>query len=900
MSRWWASRTRGDRELDEEIQAHLDMAMRERIERGETPESAQFAVRREFGNQTLIKEVTRELWGSSSIETLRQDVRYALRMMRRSPAFTTVAVLSLALGIGVSTAIFSLINTLMLRMLPVREPEQLVELLSRFPGTPRFNSFDWKYFDHFRNENHVFSDLIGTSPSRFQVSGDGLEAETLDGEYVVGDFFPALGVKPAIGRLIEPQDDQRGAANGPVAVLSWSYWKNKFNLDPATLGRRIVVNGVPAAVIGITQREFFGLQIGFTTDLWVPVAMEPIIQRPSRLADGTLGMKLMGRLKPGVSIEQARADMSVLDQWRVEDLAKRRNAPFLQQFKIDVEPAGAGFSALRDHFAGPLLALMAVAGLLLLIACTNVASMLLARGATRQREMAVRVALGAGRLRLVRQVLTESLLLSAVGGLLGVYLAYFGADALVRILLSGRGFIGLPQHLEIQVRPDMHVLLFTAGVALLTGLLFGLAPAWNAFASAPAGSLREIGGAEETKSRRLFGKSLVVAQVALSLVLLSAAGLFIRHLSNLRSVDLGFRRDSVLLVALDPARSGYERIQLSNLYRQLLEQLHSIPGVRSATLSAVTPIEGPGASRFVTVEGFHEQPEARRYVPLNWVGPKYFETFGTPLMAGRDFEFADEGRPRVAIVNQAMAHYYFGDTTPIGRHFTFDGGTLMYEIVGVVGDAKYLDLHEAAPRTIYLNAFQDARGTAQQFALRTAVAPTAVVGEVQRTVTEVLKTVPVAKVTTLADQVDASIVTERLIALLSGLFGALGALLAAIGLYGLLAYTVARRINEIGIRVALGATRRDVTSMVLKSALGLVCAGLLVGLPIAVWSKHYAASLVDNIAAAAAEQHVALPVETAFPIVFAAIAMIAVALVAAYVPARRAARVLPMDALRQS
>jgi predicted permease len=823
------------------------------------------------------------------MDSLQHDVRYALRMMRRRPGFTAVAVVSLALGIGANTAIFSLINTLMLRLLPVREPAQLVELLSRFPGEPRTNGFDWKIYEHFRDENHVFSDLLGVSSTRFQASGDGLDAETVHGEYVVGTFFSALGVQSAIGRLIGPQDDRLGAGDAAVAVLSWSYWQRRFDRDPAIVGKRIVLDGVPATVIGVAPRAFFGLQVGANPSVWVPVAMEPLVQRPSRRADGTLAVKLIGRLKPGVSIEQARAEAARLNEWRIEELAKTRNAPFLRQFRLEVAPAGAGLSTLRDYFAAPLLILMAVVGLLLLIACTNVASMLLARGAAREREMAVRVALGAGRLRLARQMLTESVLLSAIGTLLGIVLAYAGAGVLVGIMVSGRGFVGLTQRLEIQVEPDARVLLFTAAVALLTGVLFGLAPAWTAFTSAPAASLQQFGSGGETKSRRLLGKSLVVMQVALSVVLLSAAGVFVGHLSNLRNLDLGFRRGSVLLMTLDPARSGYDRNQLARLYQDLLGRLETIPGVRSATLSGVTPIEGPGAARFVNVEGFQESHEARRYVSLNWVAPKYFETFGTPLIAGRDFRFEDEGRTRVAIVNQSMARYYFGGGSPIGRHLTFEGLDPVYEIVGVVGDAKYRDLHNAAPRTIYLNAIQEGRGRFPQFALQTTMAPTAVIADVRRAVRDVLKNVPVAKMTTLTEQVDASIVPERLIATLSGFFGGLGALLTAIGLYGLLAYTVARRTSEIGIRMALGATRGDVTAMVLKSALALVCGGLILGVPVAFWSRRVAAQLIAN-----------LQVDSASSIGFAVATIVAVALLAAYVPARRAARVQPMDALRHS
>jgi predicted permease len=528
---------------------------------------------------------------------------------------------------------------------------------------------------------------------------------------------------------------------------------------------------------------------------------------------------------------------------------------------------------------------MAVVALLLLIACTNVASLLLARGAARQREMALRVSLGAGRFRLVRQVLTESLLLSAAGGLLGIFLAYFGAGALVGIMTSGR-FIGRPPHIEIQILPDLQVLLFTGGIALLTGVLFGLVPAWNAFASAPAASLRDTGRAGETKFRRLFGKSLVVAQVALSVVLLSAAGLFVRHLANLEHLDLGFRRDHVLLVTLDPARSGFNDEQLSRAYQDLLARLETIPGVRSAAISAPTPISGAGASRFATVEGHPERPEDRRYLSVSWVSPKCFETLGTPLLAGRDFSFEDRGRPRVAIINEAMARYYFGGGNPLGKHVTFEGDSQPYEIVGVAGNAKYYEIREAALRTIYLNTFQSPR-PASTFALHTSIDPEAVGPAVRRMVRESLKTIAVARVATLADQVDASIVPERLIATLSGLFGALGSLLAAIGLYGLLTYTVARRVNEIGIRMALGATQAAISWMVLREALGMTCGGLLIGVPIAYWGKSVAASLIQD-----------LPLKSAFPIVFGAVAMIAVAVLAAYVPARRAARVDPMEALR--
>ena len=820
----------------------------------------------------------------SSLERLWQDGRYALRGMSRSPAFTAVAVLSLALGIGANTAIFSLINTLMLRLLPVREPGRLVEFLNQYPEEPAMNIFSLRSYEYFRDHNHVFTEITGDHPYRFRLRGEGIATETVDGECVAGNFFPMLGVKPAIGRLIGPQDDRTGDADSAVAVVSWSYWKNKLGQDPAVTGRRIVVEDVPVTVVGVTPHEFSGLQVGTQPDIWLPLAVAWMINPRDRLSLGAL--RLVARLKPGVPLEQARAEMAVLFRWTLEERTRASKDPQMRQLKFMVQPAGNGVStALRNRFAKPLLALMAGVALLLLIACTNLASMLLARGAARQREMAVRVALGAGRFRLLRQVLTESLLLSATGAVVGIFVAYLGAGALVRIMTSGR-FIGRPPHIEIQALPDIKVLLFTGAIALLTGALFGLAPAWNAFTSAPASSLRETGRAGETKLRRMFGKGLVIAQVALSLVLLTAAGLFVRHLANLKHMDLGFRRDHVLLVTLEPPRSGYSDEQLSRAYENLLAHLEQIPGVRSATISGPGPLSGAGASRFVTVEGHPERPEDRRYVSVNWVAPKYFETLGTPLLAGRDFSFDDRGRPRVAIINEAMARYYFAGRNPIGRYVTFDGDANPYEIVGVARDAKHFEIREVSLRAIYLDAFQIPRPPAT-FALRTSVDPQAVAASASRTVRELLKDIPVARTTTLADQVDATIVPERLIAFLSGVFGALGALLAAIGIYGLLAYTVARRINEIGIRMALGATRSDVIRMVLGEALGMVCMGLAAGAPLALWGKSFAASLIQG-----------LPAESIVPIASGAAAMVAAAVLAAYVPARRAAGVDPMEALR--
>jgi predicted permease len=804
-----------------------------------------------------------------------QDLRYALRTMRRNGAFTAVAVVSLALGIGANTAIFSLIDTVMLRPLPVRDPGSLVDLLHLVPTDPWLNGASFDQYLYLRDHNRSLAGLIATSPMPLSGFGAGVDSEFVDGNY-----FSLLGVKPSVGRLIDPQDDRPAATS--VAILSWPYWKAQFGFDPAVIGRQITIQDVPVTIVGVAPKDFFGIFAEYRTQVWLSSAAVPAIFHvpvPPSVA-------LLGRLKPGVSMKQAQSELSLLYQQSIHASPLRRD-PNWSGVQFKLESAAAGLSRdvppwgrVRDLYSKPLLFLMAVVGLLLLIACTNMASMLLARGAARQREMALRVSLGAGRWRLTRQVLTESLLLSISGAACGLVLAYLGARGLAQIMASGR----VP--LVLDVRLDIRVLLFLAGAALLTGLLFGLAPALRAMATAPAYALRSTGSAGETHLGRLFGKSLVVSQVVIAAVLLSAAGLFLRHLSDLRNADLGFRREHILLATLNPSRSGYTGERLSAAYRELLDRLAAIPGVRSTTLSAASPISGGAASRYATVEGYRPTAPERR-VFVNWIAPRFFETYGTPLLAGREFSFQDAASSHVAIVNQSMARHYFADANPIGRHVTLERDDHPFEIVGVVADAKYLDLHEPAPRTVYLCSFSENGVNSHRFALRAAGGPAALAAAVRRTAAAILKDVPVENMITLAAQMDASIVPERLTATLSALFGALGSLLVAIGIYGLMAYTVARRTNEIGVRMALGATRGDVTRMVLVDALWMAGAGLVIGVPLAIWSRTFAASLITG-----------LPATNAFTTAAGAAVLAAVALAAAYLPARRASRVDPMVALR--
>jgi predicted permease len=813
---------------------------------------------------------------------LNVNLRYALRTLRRSPGFTAVAVLSLALGIGANTAIFSLVDALMLRTLPVREPHRLVELLRRFPGEPALNAFPWKLYEFLRENNSSFSSVIATGGHNLSVRSGNQGAERVSAAYVTADFFPTLGMSAAMGHLIGPADST-DSAPAAVAVISYAWWKDRYSLDPAVLGRQLVIEDTPFAIIGVAPPGFSGLQPGYRQDIWLPTAVEPQL-RPSaiRARQPHDTVSVVARLKRGVTIGQARAEAAVLNQRSFESGVDSNR--FASAMKMEVEPAGAGLSALRQQFGQPVLVVMSVVGLLLLIACTNIASMLLARGAARHREISVRIALGATRLHLLGQALTESLLLSAAGTLLGVFVAYLGTTMLVRIMNSGRSF-GPP--LQIEVHPDANILLFTAGAAILTGILFGLAPAFQAFASAAANTIRESGKAGETPLRRLIGRSLVAAQVALSLVLLSSATLFLRHLAN-GYANLGFQRDHVLIVSLDPSHSGLNRDQLAPAYRELLDRLAALPGVRIATLAGTTPVSGAGANRDATVEGYTAKPGELRFMALNWVAPRYFETFGTPLLAGRDFTFHDAPGAREVIVNLTLSRHYFNNASPVGKHILFDGDTQSYEIIGLVGDTKYLQMRETTGNLVYFNAFRSARLISHQIVLRTAIEPDAVAAEVRRTVREMLTTVTISRITTLADQIDASIVPERLIVTLSTLFGALGAMLAAIGLYGLLAYQVARRTNEIGIRMALGATQGRVVSMILRDALAMALAGILIGLPLSIWAKRVASSVVPGLTEGAI-----------VPLVLSIAAMIAIGLIAAFAPAHRACRVDPMEALRQ-
>jgi putative ABC transport system permease protein len=880
--REWLRRLRGtfhkapdDAEMEEELRLHVELLADELQRRGLTPENADREAWLQAGGLAQAMEQRRDQRGLPWLEDFIQDARYGVRTLRRAPYFTLVAIATLTLAIGANTAIFSLVDPMLCRDLPVRDAGGLVQFTWRYPGDPPLNLFSLENYERYRDRNTVFSDIVGVAPL---VTESTTGADAIGAEVVTGNFFYALGVRPALGRVLEVSDDTSGAA--AAAVVSSRYWQTLFNGETRALGVTLEVKDrrlsepLRATIVGVAESGFFGVTVGRRPDVWLSVGAIPAAMRSSA------GLGLMARLKPGASIAQAQAEMRVLDQPRIDSLAQRD--PQWRGVAIEVKPARAGLSTpLTDRFGGPLSLLMAMVGILLLLACANIGSVLLARGAARQHEMAVRVSLGAGRFRIVRQVVTEALLLASMGGILGLIAARFGATMLMRIVTSGTRSPGAPLHLEIPL--DARVLAFTIGVTVLGALVFGLAPAIAAFVSGPAPILRRAGGAQP-RSRRVFGNALVVAQVAISLALLSVSQLYTAHLHHLRDRSLGFDRERVLVMSVDTSRAQ-NREQLAALYQDAVARLQTVPGVESVAASDMTPISGAAGSSFLRAEGFDEPARDRRRVALNGVSPNYFPTYGTPLLAGRDFRDADMDQPRRVIVNQALARQYFAGRDPIGRRVWLENERDAYEIVGVAGDAKYQDVRLPAPPIVYL--FGPMSRGSSDLSVRTSVRPTAVAADARRIVNDVFGTDSVERVTTLAEQVDASIVPERLIAILAGFFGAVGALLVAIGLSGLLAYTVARQTKEIGVRLALGATRRDVVRMVVASAGWLVSGGLLLGTPAAFWSTRLAASLVESLQA-----------RGTVPIAASAAALIAVALVAAYIPARRATRVEPVIALR--
>jgi predicted permease len=814
-----------------------------------------------------------------------QDLRYGARMLLKSKSLTVVAALSLALGIGANTAIFSLIDAVLLKMLPVERPEQLYFIQNVGPRNENGGAPPYPCFERFREQNQSFSSLAAFTSRDPKVNIDG-QVEEVSGQYVSGNYFSLLGVNAILGRTFIPADDAvpgRGGQDGLVAVISYNYWTRRFGQSPEVIGKVIRIGNDPVTIIGVTPPEFYGLVPGREANISLPISMEGA----QMLAERTSWwFQAVGRLKPDAQPEQARAELDTIFQSYMNETnfnAESRRDNFAW---IALSQASKGLNSLRRQFSQPLQALMVIVAMVLLIACANVANLLLARATARRKEFAVRLALGASRFRLVRQMLTESLLLVSLGGLLGLLFARWGSAFLVSFFATGRGrlFVNLPL--------DYRVLLFTAGVALITGLIFGLAPALQATRIDPNPALKESAGTS-ARSRLRLGKSLVVAQVALSLVLLIGAGLFVRTLYNLKNTDAGFQSEGVLTMKVNPPETIYQGERLVNLWKDALARVERLPGVRSASLCALSPLDGGNRGVLVGVSGFTPRAEREKGIRLNQVSPDYFRTFGIALLQGRGFTDADhESAPKVALLNETAARFYFSDRSPIGEQINFfpnrPNATLSYQIVGVVRDSRYQNLREPDTRLVYLPVAQKVDRLGRlTLAVRAEGRPADLTNAISNEIRAIGSDILLTNIATLNEQVDQSLLQERLVATLSLFFGLLALLLACIGLYGVMGYDVARRTHEIGIRMALGASANRVVRLVLRQTLLWVALGVALGLGAALATTRLVESLLFG-----------LKPNDPLTIGMAALLLLAVAGVAGYLPARRAARVDPLIALR--
>lgn len=830
------------------------------------------------------------------MESLFQDIRYGLRVLFKNPGFTVVAVLTLALGIGANTAIFSLINAVMLKMLPVTQPGQLVVVgdptlvHNRSLGDPRVELFSYPLYRELSAGNQVFSGLLASSEvNNLPVSIEGAPDIRVTGVLVSGNYFSVLGVNSILGRTISPDDDT--AANShPVVVLSYGFWKEKFGADPNVVGRSINIRKNVFTVVGVAQPGFFGDTVGDTQDMWIPVTMQPqVITGRAWLENFTASwLHCIGRLKPGSSVASARANLNVLLQQLANGpmgakLAKD-DLDNLKKGKIQVSAGGGGFSQLRSSFYQPLMLLMFIVGMVLLIACVNVANLLLARATSRQREMAVRLAIGASPGRVVRQLLTESLLLAFTGGVLGLLIAHWGTQ----------GLLFLSHEDKLQVSPDAGVFLFTAAVCILTGVLFGLIPALRSGRVSVAPTLKPGQNAGNTRSIWSWGKMLVASQVALSLLVLFAAGLLVRSLQNLRNLDLGYQRDGLLVISADPLGAGYSPARITDYTNEVGARLASLPGVSAVSSSANGLFSGHDSSESIHVQGYVAAKDEDRVASSDDVSPGYFKTVGIPLILGRDIGMQDTAAsPKVAVINEAMAKFYFGNTDPIGKKFTVDDNDekiskQQVEIVGVSRDARDHEIRGTVPRRYYVPISQATENPGViNFEVRSA-GDTAVIEQAARKQIQAFDSrVPINRVRSLNESVDLQISNEILIAKLSSFFAGLALLLACVGLYGVMSYSVTARTREIGVRMALGAQRPAVLWLVLREALKLVAVGVIVGIPAAFLSSQLLSSMLFGLKATDA---------TSMLVVL--LVLVTVAIIAGLIPARRATRVDPMVALR--
>jgi len=815
------------------------------------------------------------------MNTIWQDLRYGARMLIKKPGFTFIAVLTLALGIGANTAIFGVVDRLLVRLLPVGEPERLVNLIGRDEKGKEDTSFSYPIYADYRDQNDVFDGLLAYSETPLNLSESG-QSERVIGVLVSGNYFDVLGVRPALGRAFLPEED-RTPGTHPVAVVSYGLWQRRFGADPKLVGRTITLNTYSFTVIGVAPAEFRGVRRGLSPDVYVPMQM--IAQAwPARKPDDLNNrnfswLNLMGRLKPGATRAQAQTAMSALSSRIMQ--VQPNTWPL-----IALEDGSQGETGRVTELRTPLKLLMATVALVLLIACVNVANLLLARAQTRGREMAVRLAVGASRYRLIRQLLTESLLLSLLGGLFGVLLAAWLTDALAAYSPPTGG--SAPPLLD--ARLDWRVLTFAATLSLVTGLLFGLVPAWQSSKPNLTVALKEESGAAGSGRARLRG-ALVSAQIALSLVVLVCAGLCVRSLRNLQRIDAGFDAAKVSVMGLNLSLNGYKEEQGLQFYANLLERVSALPGVEAASLARIVPLGGNGMRMSVGIEGYTPADDRPINFDMNLVGPRYCATMKLPLAAGREFTANDNAAgQRVVIINEAAARAYWPNQNPLGKHLMIGspgrGNPQPVEIIGVVGDSRYRALTETFRPGMLLPAAQNYTPDLSLH-LRSAGDPAALIESVRRELRALDPQLPAARIRTLEEQRRNSLYSERVTALLLAAFGGLALLLAALGIYGVMAYSVTQRTREVGIRMALGAGAGDVLRLMLRQGAWLIVAGVALGVAGALAATRLIRSFLYEVS-----------VTDPLTFVVAALLLAGVALLACWIPARRATKVDPMIALR--
>jgi predicted permease len=888
-----------EQELDEELRAHLELETEKHVAAGMSRSEAVRRARLALGGLEQVKEQCRDVRGTRWIDELARDLRYALRVLRRSPGFTTMAVVSLALGIGANTAIFTLIDAVMLRSLPVRSPDELVAVgdpsrpTAHWEGAPMVDVLSYPLYQRLRDRNRVFTGLLASGKAgRVEMSvGDGAP-EVVRGRLVSGNYFDVLGVSPVVGRTFSAEEDRAPGAS-PVLVISDDFWETRFVRDPGILGRTVRLNGsLPFTVIGVGPRDFTGEVVGSPTDIWIPLTMQAQVNPGQARLDRIDSNWLLGlgRLAPGVSLERARAELTLLAQQALADFEgadlSADKAREIRTRKLPVQPGGKGFSWVRKNVSPLLFTLMAVVGLVLVIACANVANLLLARAMSRQKEISVRLAVGASRGRLIRQLLTEGAVLAVMGGAAGLMLAGWGSRLVSR--LAARGGPN-PIPFDVDVQPHLAVLAFTAAVSVLTTMLFALVPAVRSTRVELSPALKENARGPE-RSGWSWGRLLVIGQLALSVPLLITAGLFVRSLANLEALDVGYSRDNLVLVKADMAGSGSATTtQRLSRARGLIERLRSVPGVLGVTVSENGLFSGTDSQGGLQIEGFQTSRREDTSSSFDQVGPRYFQVLGIPLLAGREFDERDTtGAPLVAVINETMATFYFGKRSPLGK--SIQNGGDRYIIVGVVKDNKQRDLKGKTERRFYISLLQtEDLIAAFNFAIRTRADSASMISTIRRELRGFDGNLKVSSIESVRVLMSQTLSGERSIAQLSALFGLLALFLAAAGLYGVTSYATSRRTNEIGLRMALGADRGDVIRMVLREALMLMAAGFVIGLPAALAATRLTAATLVGVSAGD-------------PAIVggAILVMLIVGVCAGLLPAVRASRVDPVTALRQA